>query len=464
MSPHLFHALTLLSMNRPKEAEQAARQHLAGDMDDPVAWQVLARTLTEQRKHRQAIDAARQSVTLDPEDGDAHFMLARVLMEAGKFREARVSIQAAIAIDPEDANHHGLLARVEMEDERYREAADAAARGLGHDPENELCRFYLGMAKSRLGDHEAADSEIARLLASDPEDAENHVARGFALLARGSHAEAKRHFLEALRIDAENEGAREGLVQALKFRSFLYGVFMRMMLYVSRFGSKGFWGLGLLFLLAPQALKWGRGYPWLYVVCSLGLVFLWAAMMLIVAHQPLTTLGLLLDREGRHAVPQNERKAALWCLPVLAFAVAAIVFWLWRTPTAFPRFAFLLLVSCGLIVETYETVSPWVRKRMAAITIGFFMLLGATWGFEAYATLRLAAHVRDVIVSEPPNTSGLSREERTKAIVGKLEDSVTSDYSRWRKWVIQSQLALLIVAVFHDNIRAALERRAPDPD
>ncbi len=60
---------------------------------------------------------------------------------------------------------------------------------------------------------------------------------------QGDHKQALEHFREALRLKPDMEWARNGMVEALKARYFLYRLMLRYYLWMSRFTRRGQWGM-----------------------------------------------------------------------------------------------------------------------------------------------------------------------------------------------------------------------------
>jgi hypothetical protein len=72
-------------------------------------------------------------------------------------------------------------------------------------------------------------------LENNPEDDSSHTSAGWRALMQGNHREANKHFLEALRLNAVNEGARLGLVESFRARSWVYGGYLRFAHAMNRF-------------------------------------------------------------------------------------------------------------------------------------------------------------------------------------------------------------------------------------
>ena len=452
MFGQITRATTLMQLGRHAEAEAVLREALSQDMEDAFIWQFLAQVLLAQKKYRQAEDAARQAVKYEPEEDSSHFVLAKVLVETGDSGGALKACQESIRLAPEDAQNHALLSSIHWAASRYQDCVDAARQALHFDADNETAKFFLGLALSRLGKHAEADSAIDELLSDDPEDADNHVARGFQFIDRGDHESARRHFLEALRLQPMNEGARHGLAQAINLRNPVAAIILRTLLFTSRFGWKGIIVIIVALQLVMRSLRWASDIPFLSPVCIALLAAISLLMILSTAHEPLFALLLLMDREGRHTVRDRERIAVWWCLPLLVYAAWRFGYWLVNNPSQFPKWALLAVALTLPVWEVSQAVTRWARRWMAALAVSCVLLafVPSIW-FGTKAASNLVQQMAATI-----NLTKEQSEEKLKPALDELQ--VTASRLHYLS------LAILILCISADSIRERLDRRAPSDD
>ncbi|HEX8231846.1 MAG TPA: putative 2OG-Fe(II) oxygenase [Caulobacteraceae bacterium] len=96
-------AALLGDLNRPAEAEAAARRALAKGGDAPETWLTLGRALIEQGRAAEAEAALREAVRRRPEMADAHRELAQVVwMTTGDRDASAAPLRGAVAANPRD--------------------------------------------------------------------------------------------------------------------------------------------------------------------------------------------------------------------------------------------------------------------------------------------------------------------------------------------------------------------------
>jgi len=329
MTANLQRALLLLGQSRHELAERELRLALAAEPDNAMAHAVLGLCLSEAERHDEAIREAGEAIRLAPDQPFSHYALARILQARDRLDPAAVAIDEAIRLDPEDPDHFAVLASIRFDQRRWRQGLEAADAGLRLDPEHVDCTNLRAMALVQLGQREEAAATIGGALARDPDNAITHANQGWSLLHGGQHARALEHFREALRLDPELEWARQGLVEALKARSAVYGLLLRYFLWMSRLDRRAQWAVLIVGYVGYQVLRGLlRANPalgpviWpLIIAYGVFAVSTWIA-------DPLFTLLLRLDRFGRLVVSRDEVVASNWVGGSLALALVAVGGWL----------------------------------------------------------------------------------------------------------------------------------------
>src|SRR5262249_35174190 len=156
------------------------------------------------------------------------------------------------------------------------------------------------IAMVKLGRRAEAGATIDAALARNPDNALTHANQGWTLLEKGKPKQALEHFREALRLDPENEWARQGIVEALQARNVIYAVMLKYFLWMSRFSNRAQWGiiLGAYFgnrLLSALAHSNPDLAPW---ILPLRILYVCFALMTWMA-SPFFNLLLRINRFGR---------------------------------------------------------------------------------------------------------------------------------------------------------------------
>ncbi len=386
MSETLARAHLLLSQSRFDLAEEAARKAVVEDPNDPFARAFLATALLGRKNYKQATQEAAEAIRLRPDLPYAHYVNALVLLERDRYEESEVAIQEAIRLDPEDGDHWGLLARARIGQKRWKDALEAAERGLACDAEDVDCLNVRALALTQLGRKDEAFYSVDQALARDPENAQAHYARGWAYLHAGDYQKALEHFRETLRIDPTMEGARHGIVEALKARNFIYRIMLRYFLWMSRLSGKASWafiiGLYVLARVLQNVAKSNPSWaPFVWPLLGFYLVF----VLLTWTASPLFNLLLRLNRYGRLALDREEIVASNLVGGCVALALLS---GLGGLLTRAPFFGLSALVFFLLIIPVagiFRCRSGRPRNWMIAYTVvmalaGMAMLITLPFG------------------------------------------------------------------------------------
>ena len=436
MNAHFLRGRLLLDQQRFAQAITELRLAVNESPDHAFILSTLTIALLRANRWQEAMETIRTALAKEPDDAYNYWVLTLVWLERNHLKEAEESIKQAIELDPDDADQHGLQARVHFERNRFAEALAAADAGLALDASNDLSLTYRARALMALGQKDEAHAVADTLLSENPEDAWNHCLRGDQLVEQGNYEAARKHYLEALRLDPRSEVARYGLATCLKARSPIYGLLLKGLLFLDRFRGWSLWGgIILLFL----ALRFGDAFvlkhPDLIVPYEVGKALLWAAVVLFSIANPIFDLLLRFDRDGRHALSDDERRATNWYLVCFGFA-ALCGLWAFATKSSgIPRgLGFAALFFCRAISETFNASPGYVRKWMARCTL-----------FTAGC----------LIISPFIGIAGLM------AVIITKEVNPGLILIRTAIWL---PVLVIFYAAFADDVRGWFEKRQPDAD
>jgi len=181
-------------------------------------------------------------------------------------------------------------------------ACEAASRqALSLDADCILAQNLLSSALTFQNRPDELAQNIGARLARDPNDSLTHNAAGWAALRAGDRRKAETHFLEALRLDASNESARLGLLDAFRSRSIIYRAHLRFSFFAASLAEKHrmflFLGIYVIYQFAKNAAKAvSPVLVWLVVAVYLTFV-LWSYI-----GRGVGTLLVLADPRARQAL------------------------------------------------------------------------------------------------------------------------------------------------------------------
>ncbi len=297
MNANIERARLLIEQRRYDMALESLHLAIGENPENPDAHVLTALALTELKRLPEALREAKTAIGLAPEADFCHYVLALVYNRMNQDKKAEAAIQQAILLDPHDADYHGLLSAIYHDRAEWKKALATAEVGLQIDPEHIQCTNLRAMAMVKLGQKEQAGQTIDAALTLDPLNPITHANQGWTWLQRNEPEKALIHFQEALRLSPNLEWAREGVVEALKARHFIYRMMLKYFFWMSKFGGRAQWGLIIGFML------FGRLLGPFKVVYMLFVMMTWSAGTLF-------NLLLRVDRVGRLALSEDQLRGS----------------------------------------------------------------------------------------------------------------------------------------------------------
>jgi tetratricopeptide (TPR) repeat protein len=305
-SPDAKRGAIFFDQGRYPDAEKYFRQALAQEPHDLSSLSRLAVCELNQQRAPQAYETIQRALALAPESAHLHALKGFIEVELRRPADALKSAETALELDPESDDAFVARAAAYSHQREWAKAEAAARAALELNPEHPGAANQLAHVlrlQNRL--HESGD-QVAYMLAQNPEDADTHVAAGWTALQRGERDQAESHFLEALRLDAGNEAAREGLKESFRAKSPVYRAYLNYCFFMARFTEGKQWLIiiGLLVIVRVARATMG-GYG--LIVAALYMLFvLWVHVA-----RPVGNFQLLLDRAARHALDGREKIEAV---------------------------------------------------------------------------------------------------------------------------------------------------------
>ena len=379
------------------------------------AHALLAQALARGDTLDEALAAARQAIALAPDADFAHGALAFVHWQRDELDDALAANARAIDLDPADAHHRVIRAQLLLLQRRWRDALAAADAGLALDPQHTDCLNLRALALMRLGRAAEATDTVDASLAREPDNPYTHQARGFALLHRGDARGALHHFQEALRRDPTLDGARMGLVEALKARNPLYRVVLAWFLWLERFAGPRqvaiLIGVWFASRLASRSLA-AAGHETAATVVS----FSWLGFVLLTACAvPIFNLLLLLHPLGRHALERTARNDAL-LLGGTVLVLAAVALHAWLGDAAWSRRGWVFWLVFLLPVAGLGVFGPgWGRRVLQAFCVAAI----AVW---VWWCVRLEHLVADAVARAPASVRADRAEQELAPLLAPVRE------------------------------------------
>lgn len=462
MFEHYQRIHLLLDQGRLDEAERQIRESLGGAMDDAHLHLLLANTLCRKNRPKEAEESARVALEIEPDSAAARYFLAEAYALRERNREALEMVEEGLRLDPEDVDFFALKARILLSLDKKKEALAATEAGLRLDPDDESCRFFRSVILAQLNRREEADAESMGLLADDPEESAFFCARGWVLVERGEAEKAQEFFTEALRLDPESEGAREGLAHAMALRRPVLGAYFKLLNSVGRLpvwlaiiaGIFVFRASDLM--MKPERPEWlqGVGFVCKVAIC---LVVYWALIVPL-----LYTAGLRVTRVGKNLLTRDQRMALRWAIVPIILGVIYFILWSFGGAGRLPTHTFVWFSVARLTHEFFADPNVAVRRTMAAIAwAGLAVALWIEYASYFLIVPRLAAVLGEIAAMRAGSDGVVAKEPDVEPLM-QLMKNLRETMRMQSRYVVYPALVLYLVAAFSDDIRKWRRRHAPD--
>jgi len=378
---HLERGAALFEQGRWDLAERSLRQHLAGQPDDGQGHALLALALLNQGRAKEAEREAEAALKAIPSEPIAHIAMGGALRDLGRHDAAVRHAQEAIALDPSTVEGHRLLASVRFGQRRWSEALDATTEGLALDPDDAGLQALRARTLTQMGQRDAAAIAIEGTLRRNPEDPIAHTSQGFAMLHQGRYVEAMESFREALRLDPHSSTARVGMVEAMKGRNPVYGIFLRWFLWMSRLGPRAVVAVVIGWFVLQRVSRALATTPETAAIGMVALIALLLFAWMTFAASPLFNMVLMLDPLGRHALEPAERDEARLVGGLVVVGVAALVAFLVGAHELAPGVA---VTALGVVIPihiAFEVRGP-IQQGIPIVIAMLMVGLGLTGAIE----------------------------------------------------------------------------------
>jgi len=403
-SPSAQRGLILIEQGRYPDAEKYLRESLAQEPNDPFVLYYLAVCELNQSRAKEAFDTIDRALALAPDVDSFHALRGLILINLKRHAEAKTSIDEALRLDPDSDFAFTALASLHISKNQWAEAETAARRALDINSENGVAANQLAHTLRLQNRLQESEDRTTYMLSQNPEDADTHCAAGWTALQRGQVKKSEEHFLEALRLEAGNGAAREGLKEAYKARSPLYRAYLNYCFFMQRFTAGKQWLVIIGLILAVRVA--GAILPPLLALLVIVLYFLFVLWVHVA--RAVGNFQISFDRFARHALSFGEKLEAyfvgggvvlglpLVLLGVLAHFPWALIAGITLIAMSFPlaytftnqstagRFVFgaaalfVAVVGLGNLVTAVSgrSLGPWVDSLTP---LAGLVVIGVTW-------------------------------------------------------------------------------------
>ena len=263
----------------------------------PDLWYVpmfRARLALSLDDYKEAEQQAQQAIAINAENTISIYFLSVAQHKLRKYDEALKHIDMAISIDPNEPHYYAFKGQQLMHRERYGDAEFVVREGLKINPDHEGCLNVLALSQNLQGKRGVASNTVGELLEANPESADTHANAGYLALHTNQIEKARTHFVEALRLEPDNQWAQGGLAEVIKATNPFYRQFLRFSVWMSDIGSEYRWGLIIGLLIVIRLL------PFLVPFYLILLVWTWFT-------SPISNAFLLIHPQGKYLIQKEDK-------------------------------------------------------------------------------------------------------------------------------------------------------------
>ncbi|RAJ75569.1 tetratricopeptide repeat protein [Chitinophaga dinghuensis] len=364
-------AQLLMQQGRVQDAVTTLRQHLSTYANDIDGLFLLTICYLELNNIEEAEHIISTALGMAPADDRFLYLRSRIAFNRNQFSAAIIAIGEAVAVNPNEPDYFAMWSQILLYKKDYQEALAKAEEGLALDPENQACLNLRSNALFNLGRKEEAFSDLREALERNPENAYTHANIGWKWLQAGDHRQALEHFRESLKLDPNQSFAKEGMVQAMKARYWLYRQFLKYAFFMGKQKAGVQWGIIIaIFILGRIASN--VFFP-LYILFAVMAISTWLIL-------PISNLFLRLNPYGRYALtPEETRVSTIVGILLLVALLSAGAFWI----TSFVPFVALAITSGVMMLPVSSLYASQDKKKRTLFLVYTLALavmgLGGIW-------------------------------------------------------------------------------------
>jgi protein O-GlcNAc transferase len=190
MIMNLNDAVQLHLKGQLNEAEQAYRQMLVRQPNNPDALHLLGVIAYQRKQYSEAIELISAAIALGSRTPEYRNNLGNVYFAQGQIEEAEACYRKALKLNPKYGDAHNNLGNTLKDRGELQEAANSYAKALKFDPDKPEIHNNLGLVLEGLGQIERAIEQYNEAIRLNPAFFDAHANLGGALKFMGRMNEA----------------------------------------------------------------------------------------------------------------------------------------------------------------------------------------------------------------------------------------------------------------------------------
>ncbi|WP_378176601.1 tetratricopeptide repeat protein [Aquimarina sp. SS2-1] len=368
----------LFQIGKYDKALQSLKEGLQSDPENYWAKSLLIRCYLELNEFEKAERMNNLLISQYPNEDELFYNKSVILWHNEDKKEALAAIDDAISLDPYNPDYFGYKGLMLLESKDYIESLACADEGLTLNPNNVLCLNVRAQTLTKLNRKQEAEQTVSNTLNQDPEGSFSHANVGWVHLEQGNHKKAMHHFKESLKNDPTSRYAKDGMLESIKAKNFVYRLFLKYSFWVSNMKEGNQWafiiGLYIAYRIAVFLLS-KTAYPYLaYFVIVPYLLFALGGWII----GPLSNAILLLNPNGKYLLETKDRVSGMLFATLFGLAIASFsLFFIWKIESWF-----LIGISavCSIIPISMSALIEKKSSRYISYLIGAVILFAGIIG------------------------------------------------------------------------------------
>ncbi|OSY87631.1 hypothetical protein WH52_09305 [Tenacibaculum holothuriorum] len=366
MSGHYNRGIQLYNLAKYNEAIKSFKSDLAENPHEFYAKYYLALCFYHINDFSNFEKTSNALIADYPDSDEIHFLYSFVYSSKDDYKNAIKHLNKAIQLNPYEAEYFGQQSINLLNLKKYEKALSSSNLGLQINPKNNTCLNTRTKALTKLNRKQEAFETLQNTLHENPEDYFTHANAGWTNLELGNYKTANKHFKEALKLDPNDDYARNGMVESIKAKNIIYRSFLKYAFWIQNKDSKFQWlfiiGIYIGYRFISKVAD-GFGFTFLlpiFAIIYLGLVL---GSWLI---SPISNAILLFDSYGKYLLNREDKNAGYGFILVTSVAIIASIGYYINSNNimlliAISSFCSLIPITKGLqkSIRFYKNLTFW---------------------------------------------------------------------------------------------------------
>ena len=353
MNNHYNRGLQFYNISRYNDAIKSFKEFLLEEPNDYYSKYYLALCFYQLDEIEFLEKIVKSLLENHPDKDETHYLLSIYYFTIEDINSAYKHINEAIYLDSHEASYFGYKAQIQIAKKQFEKALKTANEGLKIDPKNSFSLNTRTKALTKLNRKEEAFETLQNTLQDNPNDYFTHANAGWTNLELGNHKKANIHFKEALQNDPNDEYAKEGMIESIKAKNFIYRYFLKYSFWIQNKSSKYQWGfiIGLYLLYRfSDTLSQQLGYSFMIPILAL-LYFTFVLGSWIIS--PISSSILITNTYSKHLLSKEEKNSAIAFIILFLFASSSTILY-YMFNSNYSIFFFAISSFCSIIPITHS--------------------------------------------------------------------------------------------------------------